>query len=146
MNGVQHRNFAMFLDETDKSAGVYFQELRHRALLSNAPAFGIAPNSISSNQPMQPLVANEDHRRHRGFPDRDLNEAGRAADAARDVAERMSIAWSPLADSPLITRIGSKLATPSFFPSRCSVASFVASLLRLSSAPFATADCDSMEI
>jgi Transposase zinc-binding domain len=58
---------------------------------------------------------------------------------------RMSIAWSLLADSPLITPTGSKLATPSFYPSRCSVASFVASLLRLSSAPFATADCDSME-
>src|SRR5437667_1866591 len=49
------------------------------------------------------------------------------------------------ADSPLITPTGSKLATPSFFPSRCSVASFVASLLRLSSAPFATANYNSME-
>src|SRR5712692_7476166 len=58
---------------------------------------------------------------------------------------RISIAWFLPADSPPITRTGLKLAMPSFFPSRCSVASFAASLWPLSSAPFATANCDSME-
>jgi hypothetical protein len=52
---------------------------------------------------------------------------------------RMSIAWFRPADSPPITRTGSKLAMPSFSPSRCSVASFAASLWRLSNAPFAGA-------
>ncbi len=52
---------------------------------------------------------------------------------------RMSIVWFLPADSPSITPAGSKIVTPSFSPSRYSVASFAASLWRLSSAPFATA-------
>ena len=58
---------------------------------------------------------------------------------------RMYIAWCRLVAYLSITTAGSNHATTSFFPSRCSVASFAASSTKRSSVPFMTASSTFME-